>query len=141
MILDLKARAAAAQATRRAIETKPWKLSRNDCFVMLRAHLVRMGCAVPEFGNVGAYHTPVGARRKLVRAGYPDLLAAMDAHFARIPPASAWLGDVIALEGEEGIGALTIYVGNGRVCGFHQDCETGCVMQPEAYVAAWGIGR
>lgn len=136
---DLRQRAAAAQETKDAAKDKRFKLGKQDCFLMVRAHLVRMGAAVAEFGNVGSYHSPTGARRKLQRAGYADLHAAMDAHFVRIPPAAALIGDVIALEGEEGVGALTVYLGNGRVLGFHETSEFACILQPNAYEAAWRI--
>ncbi len=63
----------------------------------------------------------------------------MDDHFERVPPAAAWTGDVIAMPGLEGPGALAVALGGGRVLGYHEDAVGAAVLQPSEYVAAWRV--
>jgi cell wall-associated NlpC family hydrolase len=55
----------------------------------------------------------------------------------RIAPAAALPGDLVQMPGDDTIGAMTIYVGNGRVLGYHEAVEGAVVMQPVEMVAAW----
>jgi hypothetical protein len=143
--MTLTQRVAAAQATLKAYKDQPFKFGTADCFQMVRTHAVRMECAVREWGQVGPYHSVLGGQRRLAKAGHANLIAAMDAHFARIAPAAALPGDVVALPGQEGPGALTVALGNGRVLGWHEDAPGACVMQPKTYhtddkgLAAWRV--
>jgi len=139
-------RAEAASATKKAFEGKRFKPGKHDCAQMvMKFHLRAMGRPVPHFAQHGPYSSIAGGVRQLRKLGYVDLIAAMDAHFPRIPPARASIGDVIALPGEAGPGAVTVALGNGRVLGYHQEAPGACVLQPTLYHedekghAAWRI--
>ena len=98
-----------------------------------------MGRPIKEASKAGQYHSIAGGVRWLRKMGYDSLIALMDAHFERIAPAAALPGDVIAMPGMEGPGALTIALGEGRVLGYHEDAIGAVVMQPSEYLAAWRI--
>lgn len=135
-------RVAAAQATLDRWKGVPFALGRADCARMVAFHLRQLGLRV-RVGKAGAYASPLSARRALIRAGFASLPDALDQHgLPRIPPAAAIAGDVLQLpadddEGADGIGALCVALGNGRVLGWHPDAEGAVVMQPGAFEAAW----
>lgn len=129
-------RAAAAQATLDKFKDRPFEFGKRDCAQLVKFHLRQLGCPI-RCAKAGSYNSLLGARRALKRLGHADLLELMDASFARVPPAAALIGDLIAMPGEGELGALTVYVGNGRVLGYHQDALGATVLQPSEYVAAW----
>lgn len=137
-LFPLERRAAAAQATLDRFKDVPFEFGRRDCAQLVKFHLRRLGHQV-RVAKAGSYSSLLGARRALRRLGHADLLELMDARFARIAPAAALVGDVIALPGTDGLGALTVYVGNGRVLGFHEEVVGATVLQPSDYVAAWRV--
>lgn len=132
-------RVAAAARTKAAFEGKPFKFGRYDCGQMVRRHLVHMGRPLKAAAKAGTYHSLKGARSALKRVGYDSLIELMDDHFERVPPAAAWAGDVIAMPGLEGPGALAVALGGGRVLGYHEDAAGAVVLQPSEYVAAWRV--
>lgn len=136
MIMERRARA--AQATLDKFKDKPFKFGKYDCGQMVRFHLRCIGRPVKS-AKAGSYHSLLGAQRALKRLGYESLIDLMDAHFPRIAPAAAVVGDVIAMPGLEGPGALTVAVGNGRVLGYHEDAVGAVILQPSDYVAAWRV--
>src|SRR3546814_3163737 len=93
---------------------------RKDCGQMNKWNLRKIGCQLKIATKAGTYHSLLGAKKALAKIGYTDLIALMDDNFERIPPAAAMVGDVLALPGEEDLGALTVALGNGRVLA-HQD--------------------
>src|SRR3546814_9353675 len=68
---------------------------------------MKIGCPLKIATKAGTYHSLLGAKKALAKIGYTDLIALMDDNFERIPPAAAMVGDVLALPGEEDLGALT----------------------------------
>lgn len=133
------ARVEAAQATLDAARSRPYKLGVNDCARMTAGHLRRMGKRV-KLPPSRSYGTARGALRALKERGFGNLIEAMDGFgFERIAPAAALPGDVLALPTESPLGCLVVALGNGRVCGFHEDVVEGCVLQPLTYEAAWRI--
>jgi len=137
--MDLKERVAAAQATLDKYKDQPFAPGRFDCGQMVKTHLLRMGKPIKKAAKVGKYHSIAGGVRWLKKLGYDSLIEVMDDHFERIPPAMRWPGDVVALPGEDGPGALTVALTNGRLLGFHADAAGACVMQPDEFVAAWRV--
>ncbi|MGI4880961.1 MAG: DUF6950 family protein [Janthinobacterium lividum] len=132
-------RVAAAQATLDRFKDVPFELGVADCARLVTFHLKAMGVTT-KLAKAGSYRTALGAMRALRRLGFADLPAALDGHgLLRVPPAGAWVGDIVALPAEDSFGALCIALGNGRVGGFHQDTLGACVMQPNAFVAAWRV--
>lgn len=134
----LDRRVAAAQATLDRFKNVPLRLGRNDCARMVAYHLRKLGHRVklpPSGSNASAR----SARREMAKLGYETLEQAMDAfRFERIAPTAAVAGDVIMLPAAE-LGALTVALGNGRVCGYHEDAAGAVVMQPIDWVAAWRV--
>jgi hypothetical protein len=130
----------ATQATKDRFQGKPFQFGRNDCWQMVRSHLRAMGRPVKQAARASSYHSLLGAERQLRKFGYRSVIEVMDAHFPRIAPAAATLGDVVSLPSEEGPGGLCIYVGNGRVFGYHQDAVGAEVLQPAVISSAWRVG-
>ncbi len=109
---------------------------------------IRLGAtALREMGRpagltrAGSYSTLLGATRAMKRAGFADLVEAVDAQgLERIAPAAALPADLVMLPAEAPFGgALTMAVGNGRVIGWHDDVDTAEILQPIAYIAAWRL--
>lgn len=137
--MSLVRRVAAAQATLDRFQGKPFKLGRYDCGQMVAYHLRRMGRPI-KASKAGPYHNVVGAKRALRRLGHESLPSVIDAHFTRIAPAAALVGDLIQLTSEDDtIGGIFVVLGNGRVLGYHQDVPGAEVLQPSEYVAAWRV--
>lgn len=127
----------AAQATLDRFKDVPLRLGRNDCVRMVAFHLRKLGRKV-KLPASGAYASARSGKRLLAEMGHADLAAAVDAHgLERIPPAATVVGDILMLPGEEGLGALCIALGNGRVVGWHQDARGAVVLQPVEFEAAW----
>jgi len=127
----------AAQATLNRFKDVPLRLGRNDCVRMAAYHLRKLGHRV-KLPASGSYASAKAGKKLLAAMGHADLAAAVDAHgLERIPPAAAVVGDIVMLPGEEGLGALCVAMGNGRVVGYHQDARGAVVMQPTEFEAAW----
>lgn len=129
----------AAQATLDKFKDRPFKFGKYDCGQMVRFHLRAVGRPIKS-AKAGSYHSLLGAKRALRRLGHESLLDLMDAHFPRIPPAAAVVGDVIAMPGMEGPGALAVRLTNGRVLCYAEGAEGAIVGQPQEFVAAWRVG-
>ncbi|RIA37470.1 NlpC/P60 family protein [Hephaestia caeni] len=134
----MQRRVAAAQATRDRFYGKPFKWGERDCGQLAKWHLRKIGCPFKPAARLPRYYSLLGAKKALAKLGHTNLIELMDANFERIPPAAALPGDVIAVPGEE-LGALSVYLGNGRVIGFHPDALGACVAQPVEYEAAWRV--
>ena len=132
-------RVAVTQATCDRFIGEPFAWGRADCARMLAFHLQGFGHRL-GLAKVGSYKSALGARRALARFGVATLAEAMDrAGFERIPPAAAVAGDVVELPGDEGFGAMTVALGNGRVLGWHESQPGAAVLQPVQYLAAWRV--
>jgi hypothetical protein len=127
----------AAQATLDHFNGRPFAWGEADCVRLAAWHVRRMGHKT-KLAKAGAYHDEAGARKALAKAGFRSLQKAVDAHgFARIAPAAALVGDIVALEGEGGWPALCVALGNGRVLGFHEGQAR--VLKPLLPVLAWRV--
>lgn len=117
---------------------KPYNIGKKrDCLRLLKHNLHLLGRRMGQ-GKIPDYSSEAGGLRALRKAGFDDLVAAVDSlGLDRIAPLAALPGDIIALPTDgEGFGcALAVAVGNGRVIGFKDG--VGQVLQPLAYVAAW----
>jgi hypothetical protein len=88
--------------------------------------------------SAGSYGTLIGATKALAKRGYADLPGALDdLGLARIAPAAALPGDILAIPSEHAIGCLMVAVGNGRAIGFLEDYDGAEIIQPVEYVGAW----
>ncbi len=130
---------AAAQATLDRFKGVPLRLGRNDCARMVAYHLRKLGHRM-KLPASGSYASARSARREMAKLGHASLEAALDSFgFERIAPAAAIAGDVVMLPGDTDLGALTVAMGNGRLCGYHQDAAGAVVLQPFEFLAAWRI--
>jgi len=130
----------ATQATLDAYLGKALRWGVADCARVARFHLHKLGVPLPFLKGV-RYRSPAGAASALEALGFETLTQAVDATgFARIPPAAAWAGDLVALpappDGPFDI-AIMIAIGNGRLFGLHGGRFV--VLQPAAYAAAWRV--
>lgn len=96
-----------------------------DCIRIAVSNMREQGRRA-TMAKAGSYSTPAGAARALRRMGHTTLPEALEAQgFERIPPASAWLGDIIGLEAEDGWVSLFVACSGGRGFGFVTDPATG----------------
>lgn len=110
----------------------------RDCAKMISFHLRQMGLKLFPMSKVQAYKTPLQARAALKAAfGVDNMLDLMDTKLERIPPAMAIVGDIIAVEGEGPLGALTIALGNDLVLAYHEDYSGIVVGRLQNALAAW----
>lgn len=131
-------RVAASQLCIDKFVGKPYRPGKMDCLRLLATDLKALGQRAP-LSKVRPYSSEKGAIRAMKEAGFSSLLEVVDSlDKVRIPPASAWPGDIVALPAEGGSAfgcALAIAVGNGRVVGFYEG--VGAVVQPHEYLTAW----
>ena len=111
-MVDLTRRTAAVQRTLLKFEGRPLEWGRFDCAKLAVDVARNLGHKV-KLSAFGAYRTPEGARTALARKGFTD------------PP----------LPGDD-FTSLTIWVGNGRVLGFHAGTGACRVVQPDWAAAA-----
>jgi len=136
---DLVRRRDAVRATMERFRGKPFALGSVDCAKMVAFHVKQLGHAV-RLAKAGKYRTVLGAQAALRRLGFETLSDAMDGQgFARIAPAAAWIGDVVAFESGYPIGALGIYAGNGDMLAFHELHELPVIMTMGQVQAAWRV--
>ena len=135
----LEKRRDAAQATLDRFKGQPFQWGKFDCARLTAFHLRQMGYR-PKMPAAG-YRTALSAKRAITKAGFVDLIAAMDAMgFPRIAPAATLVGDVIAWPSEHPeIGALGVQLGNGRTVAYHPHAPGAEVMEVKEWVAAWRV--
>lgn len=133
----LQRRVDAAQKTLDRFKGHAFEFGRYDCAQMVFYHLRALRRPIKAAARAGSYDTLLGGAKELKKAGHSDLFSLMDSCMARIPPAAAVVGDIIAMPGHEGPGALAVALGNGRALAYHEEAEGAVVVQPLQMVAAW----
>lgn len=113
-----------------------YALGKADCVRMAAFHAKAMGHKV-SLAKAGSYSTEAGAVAALKRVGFDTLEAALDARFARIAPAEAWVGDIIALPSPFVFPALAILLANNAV--LHVFGEGFAVSRPQEFAGAWRV--
>lgn len=138
-------RAAAVAACRDRFVGKPYDPRANrDCIKLAGHSAHKLGQRVSLTKGL-RYSSEAGGLRVMRKLGFKSLIEAVDAAFpdARIPPAMARPGDIIALktEDENAFGcALAVAFDNGRVIGFVNGYGAICrVDDPSAYLTAWRL--
>ena len=118
---------------------KPFQWGAHDCCTFA-AMCVEAVTGLPIWiAGLSAYTDAAGARRALVRAGYDDLPAALDAALGpRKPAAFAQRGDVAVVTGPLGAACVVVDLSGERLVGVSPD---GVARLPigEA-LAAWSVG-
>jgi hypothetical protein len=139
-VIDLDRRAKAAQKTLDAFRLRPYKLGRNDCVRMALFHLRAIGKRI-EGLKIGPYKTLAQAKAELKKQGGATIGAVLDKHLERIPMAFALTGDLVEFEGERGLTGIGVWLGNGRMCGYHVGIPDGSadVLQPNKVFDAWRV--
>lgn len=80
---------------------RPFALGSHDCVQFAAGAVLACTGVDPIAGRV-RYRTAVGARRALARLGVADHVAFARDRFPPVPPSSARMGDLAAIETEEG---------------------------------------
>jgi hypothetical protein len=129
----------ATLATVAQYQPRAFKLGRVDCAHMVAFHARKLGWSV-SIAKLGSYRDIDTAQALLAKQGWSDLLEAMDGFgITRKAPASALLGDVVAIQGDHPLGTLGVCVGNGRIICFHEDHPGTVIFQPKLPLAAWDM--
>lgn len=128
----------AVAATLEAFGGKLLDFKSRDCVRMVKYSLHHRGLGVPLLKGL-RYRTEEGAGRALEKLGLSGLDDGVDrAGLTRIPPALAWIGDIVALPAPAPFAAsLMIYVGNGRLFGVAPGERRFAVIEPAEFLAAW----
>lgn len=121
---EMERRRLAVQAVATEFAGKPFAWGSRDCAKMVLAHLKALGVPI-DASKAGSWHNAAGARRALAKLGFESLDAVLDAHFPRIPPAMARLGDVVSFEADHALGGLGIHLGLAAVMCYHEDAPDG----------------
>lgn len=135
----IERRRAATEKTLAKYRDQPFRWGRRDCARIVVFQVKGMGHKVSLL-KAGSYSSALGAKRALARIGCESLAEALDdAGLPRIAPAFAKLGDIIEIQGDSPLGALGVYVGNGRIFCYHESHDAPVIFQPVAPVAAWSV--
>lgn len=137
---DLVARKAVVDATIARFDRQPLVWSRFDCG-RLAAFVLRARGFKVRLSAFGQFTTAAGAKAALGRMGFDDMPQAIDSYGpARITPSQALPADLIGfppqpdpenpLPGDD-MTAIAVYVGNGRVLGFHAGTGLCRIVQPD----------
>jgi hypothetical protein len=136
---EMEARRRAAQATLDAWRDKAFSWTEgNHCARLVTSHLHRLGVKVPH-GKAGTFKSALAARAALKRVGFKSLADMADRHLLRIPAAAAKTADLVELPSADGLGAMMVALGNGRVLGYIDGFDTPQVLQPNEYAGAWNV--
>ncbi len=107
----------------------------TDCAKFARFHLRAMGHRPP---TVPRYRSALGAKRALAKTGHGTLAGLLDSFLPRITPAYRLIGDIVLVEGGDGLDALMIVVSGRKLLGFHEDAEGLQVLNPEVpLIGVW----
>jgi hypothetical protein len=134
--MELIKRTAATDKTVAAYADARFAWGRQDCVRMAALHIRNMGHKV-SLVKAGEYRSETGAKRALERMGFETVEAALDVRFDRIAPASAWVGDIIALPSDGPFPALAIRLPNGRI--LHSFSSGFTISEPLHFTAAWRV--
>ena len=140
MTFTLQERAAALQATKDHFDGHAFAWGRWDCARLLADYFERLGAPWP-LDRIGPYSSATGAVRFLQRLGFESMGDVMASRLSPIPPAFAWLGDIIEFESEHVTGCLGIALGNNSVYCYVPDCDeprSARIIEPKR---AWRVSR
>lgn len=136
----LAKRVEAVQTVLARFEKQPLAWGRFDCGRLAVAMLRAMGHKV-RLSQFGQFSTEAGALAAIQRKGFNDLPEILDSWgLPRIAPAAALPGDLIGflpqVNPQTGAPAspftsLAVFIGNGRILGFHDAVGLCVVMQPD----------
>lgn len=135
----MEKRHAAIEATMAKYRDRPFAWGSVDCAKIAAFHLAQLGHVI-RIAKAGGYKTPLGAKRALRRLGYATLAEMADGiGLTAIAPARMLLGDIAETAGDNAIGTVGLYAGNGNLFGFHQDHPGLVTLQPDNILRAWSV--
>lgn len=135
----LERRHAAIEATMARYRNRPFAWGKVDCARVVAFHLKQLGFKI-AISKGGTYKSAVGAKSAIRRMGYETLGDMADGlGLTPIAPARMLLGDVCEVEGDNPVGTLCLYAGNGNIFGFHQDHPALVALKPNAVLRAWSV--
>lgn len=135
----LQIRHATIEATMARFRDRPFAWGSVDCAKVAAFHLAQVGIEI-RLAKAGSYKTALGGKRALRRLGYSTLPDMADGiGLTPIAPARMLLGDLAAVPGDNLIGTLCLYAGNGNLFGFHEDHQALVTLQPTEILRAWSI--
>lgn len=114
---DLLRRQRAIDKTLAKYGGQPFEWGKADCIAMARSHLVAMG--VKRLPKLPKYRTAIEARAALKAAGHDSVMSLLDSILPRITPAMALPGDLVVAEGDEGLGSISLVLGQ-KTAGWHE---------------------
>lgn len=142
MIDDRLRRPAAAEACFKRFYGKAYEPGKRDCVKLATHALIKMGHGSGLMKGV-RYNTEAQGYRLLRKAGFKNLIEAMDAKgLPRIAPAMAMQGDLLALPtiDDSPFGAaLAVAMPDGIVLGFSHERAICATWRVKAYLAAWRL--
>lgn len=138
---NLNQRAAAVRATQIRFANRPFKWGAVDCIKVAAFHVRQVGHKPASLAKAGKYRSALSARRALQNAGYDSLTAAIEgAGLVEIAPASALMGDLIVLPGNEGWESVLILIGPNTAFGFHEEALTLVPIRFDpSFARAWSL--
>lgn len=109
MSLELLARAQACEKTVKEYGDCAMQFGVKDCARMTARHVRNMGYKKFLISKVPRYSDAKGAIRAINKIGFDSLEALIDRHFERIAPATAIMGDIVAVQSEyDGLPAMAL---------------------------------
>ncbi len=122
---EAQKRVAATIATDKRFRDKPFDWSKQaTCVHLMRFHAAQMGHDMPI---VPRFRSALGAKKALKGLGYDNLPDLLDYYFTPIPPAFMRVGDLMAVDGEQGWHSILIKGDKRKFLGWHEVAD-GCTI-------------
>lgn len=119
--------------------TFAWK-PKATCLHMTNFHLRKMGRKPPKLPQIGSL---LAAKRELAKRGWANVADMLDGiGLERIAPAFLRLGDLVATESDDGLGAIFIASGESKFIGWSTDLPEMAVIDvfnPDGLLGAWRV--
>lgn len=129
----------ATQATLDKWLNKPFEWGKSDCARMGIDHLRNMGHK-PKTSKARSWKTAVSAKAAIKRAGFNDLIEAIDdmGHL-RIAGAYAIAGDIAIIEADNPLGCLCVCIGPNQWLALHEAAQGFTIIKIKKFKAVWRI--
>jgi hypothetical protein len=136
---DLVRRQEATGKTMARYRRKAFDWARGlHCVALARFHMKAMGHSPPALPK---FRSAVGAKKALDDKGFDSVTDMMDAILPRITPAEMLLGDLAAVEGDQGLDSIMVCAGPLRVFGWREGEDKMVVLgiTLDELKAAWRL--